>query len=137
MIIASTDTRNTAPLQLLRVCVGPDSSSQGRVNISWDPLPCHLQNGADITGYILQYSPTSGGEVQNISSSDRDNRVDCGIESGGPYRCLLYFALSTTEVSYSFQVAAVNRYGASPFSGQAIGMISSSVTGIVSLFLIS
>ena len=123
MIIASTATRNTAPSQLLRVCVGPDSSLQGRVNISWDLLPCHLQNGADITGYIIQYNITSGGEAQTISSSD--NRVDCGVESGGHYRCLLpSSSLFTTEVPYSFQVAAVNRYGAGPFSGQVNATIS-------------
>ena len=38
-----------------KVCSGPDRSKSDpfghRLNISWDPLPCHLQNGADITGY--------------------------------------------------------------------------------------
>ena len=91
------------------------------MNISWDLLPCHLQNGADITGYIIQYSSTSGGVAQNISNSD--SLVDCGVESGGRYRCLLPFTMSTTVVSYPFQVAAVNRYGVGPFSDHVVGMI--------------
>ena len=62
--------------------------------------------------------------------------MDCGVESGGRYRCLLSSSLFTHQVPYSFQAAAVNRYGAGPFSGQVIGMISSK-TGIVSLVLIS
>ena len=43
------------PSQLQSVCAGPDRSDQSgyQFNISWDPLPCHLQNGADITGYII------------------------------------------------------------------------------------
>ena len=51
--------------------------------------------------------------------------MDCGVESGGPYRCLLPSSLVTTGVSYSFQVAALNRYGAGPFSGTVIGMSGS------------
>ena len=101
------------------MCFGPTTAN--KQNISWDLLPCHLQNGADITGYIIQYSPTSGGEAQNISSSD--SRVNCGVESGGPYRCSLHSSLFTLGVSYSYQVAAVNSYGVGPFSGQVIGMI--------------
>ena len=101
------------------MCFGLTITS--KQNISWDLLPCHLQNGADITGYIIQYSPTSGGEARNISSSD--SRVDCGVESGGNYRCLLASSLFTIGVSYSFQVAAVNSYGTGPFSNQVIGML--------------
>ena len=101
------------------MCTGPITSN--KQNIFWDILPCHLQNGADITGYIIQFSPTSGGEAQNISSSD--SQVDCGVESGGRYSCLLPSSLFTTDVPYSFQVAAVNSYGTGPFSGQVIVMI--------------
>ena len=104
------------------MCIGPptslaDSGTQGRVNISWDPLPCHLQNGADITGtgYIIQYTSLTTGVPRNISISDTG--VDCLQESGGPYSCVvapgLYF---TSRVTYSFQVAAQNSYGVGSFS---------------------
>ena len=111
--------------------MGPTTANKR--NISWDLLPCHLQNGADITGYIIQYSPTSGGVAQNISSSD--SRVDCSVESGGPYRCLLPYSLFATGVPYSFQVAAVNRYGAGPFSGQVNATISGTGSYIASCCL--
>ena len=41
---------------------------EGRVNISWDPLPRHLQNGADVTSYTIQYTPKSTGITAKISS---------------------------------------------------------------------
>ena len=97
-------------------------TTANKQNISWDLLPCHLQNGADISGYIIQYNRTSGSAARNISSSD--SRVGCGVKSGGPYRCLLPSSLFTTEVPYSFQVAAVNSYGAGPFSGQVNSTIN-------------
>ena len=53
------------PSQLKQVCVG----TQGRVNISWDPLPWHLQNGADISGYIIQYTHLPAGQSENISTT--------------------------------------------------------------------
>ena len=109
------------------MCLGPRTAN--KQNISWDLLPCHLQNGADIIGYIIQYNRTSDGRAQNISNSN--SRVECVVESGDHYRCLLSFALTTTVFPSSFQVSAVNRYGAGPFSGPVIGMISSSMTGIV------
>ena len=102
--------------------MGPRTSNN--LNISWDLLPCHLQNGADITGYIIQYGPTFGGEAQNVSRSD--SQAYCGVESGGPYKCLFSDSVldTTTGVSYTFQVAAVNRYGAGPFSDPVIGVSS-------------
>ena len=41
--------------KLQRLCVGPDRSHilGLRVNVWWEHLPCHLQNGADISGYII------------------------------------------------------------------------------------
>ena len=97
------------------MCIGPPI--QSKLNIFWDLLPCHFQNGADITGYIIQYSRTSGGEAQNISSSD--NQLTCEVYSGRYQQCL---SLSTVTIlftsgsSHTFQVAAVNRYGVGPFS---------------------
>ena len=48
------------PSKLSRVCIGPSTHpkdlTQGRLNISWDPLPCHLQNGADIIAYTIKYT---------------------------------------------------------------------------------
>ena len=42
---------------LSRVCVEPstlpEDITQGQINISWEPLSCHLQNGADIFGNII------------------------------------------------------------------------------------
>ena len=104
------------------MCVGPPIHN--KLNIFWDLLPCHLQNGADITGYIIQYSRTSGGEAQNISSSD--NQLTCEVYGGRYQQCLslstviTYF---TSGSSYTFQVAVVNSNGVSPFSDPVISEI--------------
>ena len=107
------------------MCIGPPTSladrAQGRVNISWDPLPCHLQNGADVTDrdYIIQYTRLTTGEPRNISVSD--TRVDYLQESGGPYSCVVAPGLHfTSGVTYSFQVAAQNIYGVGSFSNPVI-----------------
>ena len=103
------------------MCIGPPTSladqTLGRVNISWDPLPCHLQNGADVTdtGYIIQYTSLTTGVPRNISISDTG--VDCLQESSGPYSCVVAAGLRFTPgVTYSFQVAAQNSYGVGSFS---------------------
>ena len=115
---------SSVPSQLSRVCAGLNTlDSQRRFNLSWNPLPCHLQNGADITGYIIQYSLTSGGEERNISSSD--HHLLCYQESGGPYRCLVPSSLFSTSQTYMFQVAAINSFGVGPFSGPVNAMLSS------------
>ena len=104
------------PSQLKRVCVGPPTSPQhqGRVNISWDPLPCHLQNGADISGYIIQYTHLPNGASTNISSSG--GRVICRQEPDGPYSCVARASLFIAGVVYSFQVAIKNSHGVGSFS---------------------
>ena len=104
------------PSQLSRVCVGPSTSPQhgGRVNISWDPLPCHLQNGANISGYIIQYTSLTTGVPTSISSSDR--RLECHRESGGPYSCVATATSFLLGETYSFQVAAQNIRGVGSFS---------------------
>ena len=108
------------PSKLLRVCAGSDRSDEGqrggRFNISWDPLPCHLQNGADITDYIIQYSPTSGREVHNITTTAGSSVLTCGRESGGPYRCLIAGRFFNRFKTYTFQVAARNSNGVGSFS---------------------
>ena len=70
-----------------------------------------------------QYSPTSGGEAQSVSSSD--HRLLCDQESGGPYRCLVSSSLFSTNQTYMFQVAAINRFGVGPFSGSVNATLSS------------
>ena len=107
------------------MCIGPPTSladwAQGRVNISWDPLPCHLQNGADVTDtdYIIQYTSLTTGVPRNISVSDTG--VDCLQESGGPYSCVVAPGLRfTSGITYSFQVAAQNIYGVGSFSNPVI-----------------
>ena len=71
------------------MCVGLSTLPEhhGRVNISWDLLPCHLQNGADITSYIILYTRLSTGVTTRISSSSRN--VDCSQEFGGLYSCVV------------------------------------------------
>ena len=115
-----------APSQLSRVCVGPSTSPQhlGRVNISWDPLPCHLQNGADIShGYIIQYTRLPNGVPINISSSD--NKLLCRQEPGGPYSCVEQTSFFISGATYSFQVAAQNMYGVGSFSDPVTTVYSS------------
>ena len=106
------------PPKLPRVCVGPsnlpEDMAQGRVNISWDPLSCHLQNGADISGYIIQYIQLSTG----VTTSFSNHHISylCGQESGGPYSCRVANSLFRANQMYSFQVAARNSRGDSSFS---------------------
>ena len=109
------------------MCIGPPTSladrAQGRFNISWDPLPCHLQNGADITDtdYIIQYTSLTTGIPRNISVSDTG--VDCLQESGGPYSCVVATGWRfISRVTYSFQVAAQNIYGVGSFSNPVIAV---------------
>ena len=108
------------PPKLPRVCVGistlPEDLAMalGRFNISWDPLPCHLQNGADISGYIIQYTQLATGVALRISN--RHASFLCGQESGGPYSCRVANSLFRLNQTYSFQVAARNNHGDGSFS---------------------
>jgi hypothetical protein len=115
-ILLYIGSERSPPAMLPRVCVGPSTSPQhqGRVNISWDPLPCHLQNGADITGYIINYTRLSTGEAIRITSSRND--VECSQEVGGPYSCVITESLIPRNLAYSIQVAAMNNNGESLFS---------------------
>ena len=99
------------------MCVGPPSTSsvgqtERRLNISWDPLPCNLQNGADIS-YIIQHVRLLDGTLRNISTSN--SKLQCRQVAGGPYSCLADSSLFTTAPGeiYRFQVAAESRFGGS------------------------
>ena len=108
------------PSKLPRVCVGtstlPEDQAMvlGRFNISWHPLPCHLQNGADISGYIIQYTQLATGVAIRISNHHAS--FLCGQESGGPYSCQVANSLFRLNQTYSFQVAARNSHGDGSFS---------------------
>ena len=111
-----------SPSQLPRVCVGRPTSLadqiQGKLNISWDPLPCHLQNGADVTVYNIQYTQLPDGGSNIIVSTD--SKVECHQEPGGPYSCLAASSFFIPRVTYSFQVAARNSFGVGSFSNSVI-----------------
>ena len=104
------------PAMLPRVCIGQSTSPQhqGRVNISWDPLPCHLQNGADISFYNIQYTRLSTGVTKRIFSFHSD--VECSPEVGGLYSCVVAESVIPSNRTYSIQVAAHNNDGEGPFS---------------------
>ena len=105
------------PSKLSRVCIGPstllEDQVQGRFNISWDPLPCHLQNGANIIGYIIQYTQLSTGVAGRVSN--RHGSFLCGQESGGPYSCRVAYTFFNSNQTYTFQVAARNNNGDGSF----------------------
>ena len=116
-----------SPSQLPRVCVGRPTSlgdrTQGKVNISWDPLPCHLQNDADITVYNIRYTQLPAGEPNTIVSNH--SKVECCQEPGGPYSCLVASSFFIPHVTYSFQVAAQNSFGVGSFSNSVITVYGS------------
>ena len=118
--------------QIITVCARPQvpASEQGRINISWDDLPCHLTNGADVSDYIIQYSSSS---ERNISTSNTLIAQTCSFWYNHHYSCLLSQSsrLLQNEVTYTFRVAARNRYGVGPFSNPVFGMID--ITSIVKL----
>ena len=128
--------KTASPSQLPRVCVGrptsPADRTQGKVNISWDPLPCHLQNGADITVYNIRYTQMPSGGPNIIVSTD--SKVECRQEPGGPYSCLAASSLFIIHMTYSFQVAARNSFGTSLFSDPVITIINPNGTIAVTVF---
>ena len=105
----------SVPSQPSRICVGLSTSSESKINISWDPIPC-----ADITEYIIQYNYTSTNEVENITvNSQKIPDWDCHQEHGGPYQCMVSTSGGdglNIYRQYTYQVAAVNSYGFGPFS---------------------
>ena len=120
----TTGLRRSPPSMLSKVCVESSSTFRNRrSNISWDLLPCHLQNGTDIIGYIIQYTRLSTGEATNISSSSA--RLICRQESGGPYSCVAPASSFIVNVAYSFRVAAQNIFGVGSFSNPVTFTIGS------------
>ena len=109
----------STPPQLSRVCLDPQP--YGQLNMSWEIFPCHLQNGADITYYVLQSNRTLDGYVKNTSTRNNPElRRKCGVWTGGHYICSMPATnLFASPFVYSFQVAAVNSYGElGPFSNE-------------------
>ena len=115
-LILTLGSRRSPPPVLPRVCVGLSTLPKhlGKVNISWDLLPCHLQNGADITSYIIRYTCLSTGVTTRISSSSRN--VECNPEFGGLYSCVVANSLIPNDQAFSIQVAAQNNNGEGSFS---------------------
>ena len=103
------------PSKIPQVFAGPDVlDPNARLSISWDPIPCRFQNGADISDYIIQYRLATINETRTISVSD--DRLDCIQHPIGPYRCYLTHILFIEGQTYILQVAAVNTYGIGPYS---------------------
>ena len=120
------------PLPLQKVCVGqptsPAQQMQRRTNISWDPLPCHLQNGAVIGNYIIQYTHLPNGTPRNISSSPANGKLQCHQVADGPYSCLAdrsLFINDSPGETYRFQVAAQSARGVGSFSNPVTFMFGS------------
>ena len=104
------------PPVLPRVCVGRSTVPKylGKVNISWDLLPCHLQNGADITSYNILYTRLSTGVTIRIPSSS--GNVECSPQFGGLYSCVVANSLIPNNQAFSIQVAAQSDNGEGSFS---------------------
>ena len=119
------DSSQSPPSQITSVHAQMDALDilQSRLSIYWDPLPCHLQNGGDITSYIIQYGPTGTNETHSISTSD--NRLSCRQEPIGPYGCYLNSLLLVEDQMYTFKVAAMNGYGIGPFSSTVNAKLNS------------
>lgn len=112
----STGLPISPPSKIPHVHVGSDLlDPNSRLSIFWYPLPCHLQNGDDVTSYILLYSFANSEEV-NRTISTSDDILNCNQEPLGPYRCYLTSSLLLEDELYTFQVAAVNGIGVGPFS---------------------
>lgn len=128
---------NSTPLIISNVCIERESQYEYGLTISWNLGPCHLHNGADISGYLLRYSPisdsTSSHSLVIISTTEHhhDDRVDCHVKIRGSFTCLLTAQpLSIVEKEhYQFQVAAFNKFGAGPFSEPINVSLSSLLLG--------
>ena len=111
----NTGSINSKPSKVTSVCAEVDPTDQGRLMNSWDHLPCHLQNGANIAHYIIHYNTTSGREVETILSTDSKLCWTSGD------RCVITTNLSN-EI-YTFQVAAHSSNGAGQLSDPVYAML--------------
>ena len=93
----------------------PCCYAKHRVNLSWDLLPCHLQNGADITNYIIQYTCWTTNVTTRISSSSGSTK-EYFQEFGGLYSCVVATLLIPSDQAFSIQVAAQSDNGKGSFS---------------------
>ena len=115
-LILTLGSRRSPPPVLPQVCVGLSTLPEhhGKVNISWNLIPCLLQNGADISGYIILYTHLSTGVTTRISSSS--GYAECSPEFGGLYSCVVVTLLIPNDQAFSIQVAAQNNNGDGSFS---------------------
>ena len=128
-------SERSPPSVLPRVCVGPSTlpEHRGRLNIFWELLPCCLQNGADITNYIILCTPKSTGATTRISSTS--GMVECSQEFGDLYLCVVATSLIPNSQAISIQVAAQSDNGEGPFSDPI--NISTSVSSIKYLMCVA
>ena len=102
---------NSEPSKVPNVCAEVDRNDHlnRELRISWDHLPCHLQNGANIAHYIIHYNTTSGREVETILTNDHGGiNTHCGL-SGCSWQCFI-LPMYLNEI-YTFQVAAHSSNG--------------------------
>ena len=113
---------SSTPSIISSVCIELESEHEYGLNISWNLVPCHLHDGADMYGYRIRYSlvsnRTSSHSMVTISTTERHDGVDCHAERRDSFTCLLSAQpLSIVDrEQYQFQVAAANRFGTGPFS---------------------
>ena len=122
-----------------------------RLGISWEPLPCHLQNGGDV-GYIIQYSLAGDSEVRSFFTSARTPyiysyesedifslRPSCRLELLGlrMYSCYFTSLMLLEDQTYTFQVAAINGYGVGPLSISVSARLQSQKSMIILVLYIS
>ena len=107
---------NSKPSKVPNVCAELYTADplNRRLRISWDHLPCHLQNGANIAHYIIHYNTTSGSEVESFLSNDHRGSTHCSV-SGDGWQCFILIPKKQNEI-YTFQVAAHNSNGDGQFS---------------------